>query len=130
MKPPLTLVPTPGNGRTPRRKPRQTGTDLVKTISEGFELEAGGIALLNETAMLVDRLNSVADQISKDGPMLKWGKGSSRPHPLLKTELALHTLIGRNLQRLGVGLEPVQGIGRPTRGFGVGWDDDEDDSAD
>jgi hypothetical protein len=126
MKPPLTLVSPPATGKASRRKPRQTGADLIKTIVDDFELEAGGVALLNGTACALDRLNDVSDQINKDGVMMKWGRGV-RPHPLLKLELSLHTLIGRSLQRLGVGLEPVQGMGRPSGGFGIGPPDGDED---
>jgi hypothetical protein len=46
-----------------------------------------------------------------------------RVHPLLKTETALRIFIVRALQRLG--LEPVQDIGRPARGFGVSFDSED-----
>jgi hypothetical protein len=129
MKPELSLLSPAPTGRASRRKPRQTGADLIKTIRNEFDLEAGGIALLNETATVLDRLNDVAAQITKDGVMQKWGRGF-RPHPLLKIEITLHTLVGRNLQRLGVGLEPIGANGRPAHGFGIGPPDDDDDDED
>jgi hypothetical protein len=106
-----------------RRKPRQSGgTKLRKEITEAYDLEPGGLALLAQTCEAVDRLALVVAQIARDGLMVR-GRSGQRPHPLLKAELALRGMIGRNLQRLGVGLEPVQSVGRPGRGIGITFDD-------
>ena len=107
-----------------QRKPRQTGADLIKVINEEFELDSSGLVLLNETASTLDRLNDVTARISRDGVMVKWGR-SMRPHPLLKMELQLRTLIGRNLHRLGIGLDPVGNVGRPGSAVGITFGDDD-----
>ena len=126
MKPPLTLV----NATSLRRKQRQTGDDLVQSILDEYELEAGGVALLRQTGDAVDRLSDIVAQIKTDGLMVsrkttKRAKPSRQPHPLLKVELSLRAMIARNLAKLGLDLEPVEdGVGRPARGFGITGDED------
>ena len=42
-----------------------------------------------------------------------------RDHPALKHELANRSFVSKTLVRLGLNVEPVRGVGRPSEGFGI-----------
>jgi hypothetical protein len=64
----------------------------------------------------------LAEQISIDGAVIQT-KNGPRAHPALKDELANRAFICRTLERLGLNLEAVKPVGRPS---GVAWNRKED----
>src|SRR5690242_14296748 len=99
----LKLVSPGGSGKQPGRtsnKRTRTGADLKRKLKAAYKLDAADIALLNETADAVDRVEAIARQIKRDGLMVR-GRSGSRPHPLIRFELQMRQLVSRNLQRLG-----------------------------
>jgi hypothetical protein len=121
-RPHLTVVSPGANADSPRRKSPSSGAKLRQAILAGYELEAGGTALLDETCLVRDRLDDITERIGRDGVMLR-----GKPHPLLKTEASLRALVCRNLTRLGLDLEPIGDVGAPLSGFvGIGPQNDDD----
>jgi hypothetical protein len=118
VPPPLTLVSSSATGSSPTRRLGATGADLWASITAEYDIDdAGGIETLMQICAAADRLGEVAAQIARDG-LTVHSKSGLREHPLLKMELGLRAFITRNLQRLGINVEPVKNIGRPGRGFG------------
>jgi Phage terminase, small subunit len=88
--------------------------------------DAGGRAMLEVAARALDRAQDCAEQIQRDGAMVR-DKNGWKDHPLLRHETANRALACRLISRLGLDVEPVKAIGRPARGPGVQWDFRRDD---
>ena len=91
----------------------ETGAQLWASIQTQYQIaDAGGLAMLKLAAESADRAQRCRLQIDQDGEMVR-GRTGSRDHPLLRHELAARSFTVRTLQRLGLDVEPVKGIGRP-----------------
>jgi hypothetical protein len=83
--------------------------------------DSGGLAMLEQACCAIDRIAEYAKVIARDGFVIRT-KSGLKDHPLLKHELAARAFVVRTLQRLGLDLEPVKSIGRPSPG--LGWTPD------
>jgi hypothetical protein len=91
----------------------ETGAHLWRTIQAQYLIsDAGGLAMLKLACESADRAQACREQIDTDGVMIR-GRTGVRDHPLLKAELGARSFTVRTLQKLGLDLEPVKGIGRP-----------------
>jgi hypothetical protein len=75
-------------------------------------IDAGGWETLRQACCAVDRAENCRARIAEDGELLT-SRGLVRSHPLLRDELANRAFAVREIQRLGLDLEPVKAIGRP-----------------
>jgi hypothetical protein len=80
--------------------------------------DRGGIEILAQICASQDRVEALAVRISEDGEVIHTRNGP-RAHPALRDELGLRSFIVRSLERLGLNIETVKPIGRPSAG--VGW---------
>jgi hypothetical protein len=119
-KTPLTVVDPTSTGIPPPRKLGRHGLDLWRTIMADYQIEdRGGIELLAQACAALDRVEGLAERIEADGEIVH-GRQGPRPHPGLQAELAARSFIVRTLERLGLNMEAVKPIGRPS---GPRWKD-------
>jgi hypothetical protein len=113
IKPQLKLVSTGPTTTQPPRKLGEHGMALWATVMSEYDIsDRGGIEILVQLCLSLDRAEECAEQINEDGPTIMV-KGCMREHPLLKCELANRAFVCRSLQRLGLNLEVVKPVGRP-----------------
>jgi hypothetical protein len=65
----------------------------------------------------LDRAEACAGLIAEHGELLKTRNGV-RENPLCKIELACRSFVVRTLARLGLDVEPIGRIGRPSEPWG------------
>src|SRR5262245_24235479 len=108
------------NAPNPPRKLRPAGESLWFRVQNEYRItDVGGVELLMQACLAIDRAEELAAIIDQDGARIMT-KSGLKDHPCLKRELAARSFIVRTLQRLGVTDEPLKAIGHPTRG-GLGW---------
>jgi len=86
-------------------------------MSEYHIEDRGGIELLMQACECADRVARLAERIDADGEVVE-GRNGPRAHPALREELAGRQFICRTLERLGLNLEAVRPVGRPS---GAAW---------
>jgi hypothetical protein len=93
---------------------QETGAHLWRTIQQQYQIhDSGGLAMLRLACQSQDRAESCRRRIDEDGLMLRT-KAGPKEHPLLKAELGARSFTVRTLQRLGLDVEAVGPIGRPS----------------
>jgi len=103
---------------SPSRKLGCLGLSLWQSIMTEYQIEdPGGIELLMQACEAADRVAQLAEKIDADGLMLEARTGP-KSHPLLKDEVSNRAFICRTLERLGLNLEAVKPMGRPS---GAAW---------
>jgi hypothetical protein len=114
----LSIVRSPTPDRL--KPPRQLGTHgmkLWRSITSDYDVtDAGGIEMLAQACQALDRAEALRAVIEKDGEIIRT-KAGLKDHPALKHELANRSFVVRTLQRLGLDVEAIKPVGRPT--FGV-----------
>jgi hypothetical protein len=75
--------------------------------------DSGGIEVLAQICATLDRAESLAAEVDRDGPTITTKHGL-KEHPALRAELGCRAFITRNLQRLGLNLETIKPVGRPS----------------
>jgi hypothetical protein len=115
-KPKLTLVDqTAATSLAPPTTLGKAGRTLWQSIMSEYAIDdSAGLQMLEQITAAADRLTEYAEAIERDGPMINTRHGA-REHPLLKHELATRSFIVRTLERLGIGIESLKAIGRPTQ---------------
>jgi hypothetical protein len=83
--------------------------------------DVGGIELLAQACAAVDQAEALADDIAADGRVIRTRSGP-KVHPALKEQLAHRAFACRVLHRLGLNVESVKDVGRPSGGVGITWD--------
>jgi P27 family predicted phage terminase small subunit len=115
-KPPLTVVDPTATGIEPPRRLGQFGRSLWDRVQSEFRIvDVGGVELLAQICAALDRAESLAEAINEDGATYRTRAGVPKAHPACKDELAARAFIARNLERLGINVEPVKSVGRPGR---------------
>ena len=113
-KTPLIVVDPSSTGFEPPRKLGRHGLDLWRTVQSEYDIrDVGGVELLMQACGTIDRVEALAERIQADGEVLVV-RGVPKPHPALQAELAARSLVCRCLERLGLNLEAVKPIGRPS----------------
>jgi hypothetical protein len=122
-KPPLTLVDPASTGISPPRKLGQHGLSLWNSVQTAYHIDdVGGIELLAQACAAADRVEALAERINADGEVICTPAGP-KAHPALRDELAGRAFIVRTLERLGLNVETIKPIGRPSQS---GWRSDAD----
>jgi hypothetical protein len=127
-KPRLTLV---GQTNTAPPSPpatlSKTGGSLWQRIMAEYQIDdSGGREMLLQICEAADRVREFAAIIKRDGPVVRTKHGP-RDHPLLRHELAARSFIIRSLHRLGLDVEPVKAVGRPSSLPFLGATEDDDE---
>jgi hypothetical protein len=78
--------------------------------------DVGGIELLAQCCAAQDRVEALAERISADGEVANTRAGP-KAHPALRDELAGRAFIVRTLERLGLNVETIKPMGRPSKGW-------------
>ena len=73
----------------------------------------GGREILAQACAALDRAEELAEAIARDGAIVQTRSGP-KEHPGLRAELANRAFVVRSIQRLGLDVEPVRPIGRPS----------------
>lgn len=102
------------------KPPRRLGTHglaLWRAITTDYDVtDAGGVEMLCQACAALDRAESLRAQIERDGEVIKT-KAGLKDHPALKHELANRSFVVRTLHRLGLDVEAIKPVGRPTFGM-------------
>jgi hypothetical protein len=118
-KPKLALVgATAPDATSPPATLREAGSILWRSVMSEYQItDSGGLAILEQACASADRASEFAAAIDRDGPMIA-SKAGVRAHPLIRAEMAARGFTCRALQKLGLNIEPIKGVGRPASGFG------------
>src|SRR6476659_3947002 len=116
-KPRLTLIES--SKANPTRTPAtlgKSGGKLWQSIQDEYRIDdAGGLALLLQICLSIDRADECAEAIDRDGPMIRTQNGGLKEHPLLKLELSSRAFAVKSLLRLGLDITPPRSTpGRPS----------------
>jgi hypothetical protein len=115
----LNLVPTTSASPPPCSPPRalgQHGRQLWTTITGAYDIaDEGGREILAQACGALDRAEALREAIDEDGEIIR-SKSGIKDHPGLKHELANRAFVVRSLQRLGLDVEAIKPVGRPS-----GW---------
>ncbi len=124
-KPALTLVGRNATHTAPPRKLGKHGLALWSDVCAEYRIDdRGGIELLAQACAALDRAEALAEHIGRDGEVVRTTRGP-RTHPSIKDELACRAFLVKTLQRLGINVEVIKPVGRPSTGLGwvppEGW---------
>jgi hypothetical protein len=90
------------------------GSSLWESIQSEYRIDdAAGRELLAQACEAADRVGHLTERIDADGEIVE-SRNGPKAHPALKEELANWRFIARTLERLGLNLEAVRPVGRPT----------------
>jgi hypothetical protein len=93
----------------------KAGRTLWQSIMTEYDIrDSGGQQMLLQICEAADRVQEFSTIIKRDGPVIRT-KMRPKDHPLLKHEQAARSFIIRSLGRLGLDVEPLKAIGRPTQ---------------
>ena len=98
----------------PPRKLGEHGSSLWQSIQSEYKIDdAVGSEFLTQCCEASDQIAKLAERITEDGEVIETENGP-KVHPALKEQLAHRSFIVRTLRQLGLNLEPVRAVGRPT----------------
>jgi hypothetical protein len=102
-QPPFTVIDPASSAIEPPRKLGQHGRNLWNSIQSTYRIyDVGGRELLAQACAALDRVESLSEQIARDGEVFNDGEHPPRAHPALRDELAGRAFVARTLERLGV----------------------------
>jgi hypothetical protein len=90
---------------------------LWRRVQAEFAIrDSGGCELLMQACSAVDTAESLAEEIARDGPVIRDPDRGLKSHPGIRDQLTARSLCLRALEKLGITLELVnKGIGRPPK---------------
>jgi hypothetical protein len=110
----LTMFDPISSTPQPPRKLGDHGSSLWQSIQSEYKIDdAAGIEFLTQCCEASDQIAKLAERIAEDGEVIETENGP-KVHPALKEQLAHRSFIVRTLRALGLNLEPVRSVGRPT----------------
>ena len=113
-KPKLKLVEASTDADAPPSTLGKAGAKLWHALMSEYDIhDAGGLEMLAQACGAADRVTEYSAAIDRDGCTVR-GKSGVKEHPLLKHELAARAFVVRTLARLGLDLEPIKSVGRPS----------------
>jgi hypothetical protein len=117
--PALSVIPPAARSRPPRAL-GDHGMALWNSIQHEYSIQdSGGTELLATACAALDTAELLAEEIAKDGAVIRTPKGVSR-NPAIRDQLAARALCIRTLEKLGINISvvPLRGPGRPpSRGW-------------
>ena len=119
-RPPFSIVSPATTGGSPPRDLGQHGRKLWDAVQREYGItDRGGIELLAQACAALDRAEGLAAATATDGAIIYNRTGVPKSHPGCKDELACRAFVVRTLERLGLNVEAVRPVGRPTAK--AGW---------
>jgi Phage terminase, small subunit len=117
-KPPLALV-AELLGIDPPRPLGPHGLELWDAVQAEYRIsDRGGIELLAQACSALDRCEALAQEIARDGAVIRTRTGTVKAHPACRDELAARQFVCRTLERLGLNIEAIKPPGRPPKSYG------------
>ena len=118
-KPPFSIVPGETTRISPPRPLGSHGTALWDRVQREYAIaDTGGIEILAQLCAALDRAETLAEAIARDGAVIHTRAGVPRAHPAIREELAARAFICRALERLGLNIETIKPPGRPPQPSG------------
>jgi hypothetical protein len=118
-RPPFSVVSGEATDGSPPRDLGQHGRQLWDAVQREYGIsDRGGIELLAQCCAALDRAEGLAGAIRTDGEVVYSRTGVPRSHPAVKDELACRAFVVRTLERLGLNVEAIKPVGRPTGNLG------------
>jgi len=103
------------------------GTALWNRVQAEYRIDdCGGVELLAEACQALDRAESLAAAIARDGEVVRSRTGVPKTHPAVREELGYRSFVVKTLERLGLNVETVKAPGRPPKP--TGWLPEDDAS--
>jgi hypothetical protein len=123
-KPPLTIVTPATTGIQPPRQLGQHGMQFWQRVMAEFAItDVGGQEILMQCCLGIDRAESLAEIIAREGEVIRTRTGTIKSHPAVRDEISARAFVLRAITKLGIDLEPQKAVGRPPRSYG--WRGDE-----
>jgi P27 family predicted phage terminase small subunit len=123
-KPPLAVVTSAMTGIAPPRQLGRHGMQFWEQVQREYAIQdAAGLELLMQCCSAIDRAESLAEIIAREGEVIRTRTGTIKSHPAVRDELSARQVVMRAISKLGIDSEPVKSPGRPPRSFG--WRGDE-----
>ena len=114
-KPALTVVSPDFSIPAPPIKLGNAGQSLWNRIQSEYEIfDAGGVELLAQMFAAADTVAALSTDITQDGAVVRTRSGP-KPHPALRDLLNHRAFIARTMTKLGIGVEPIKPMGRPSK---------------
>jgi hypothetical protein len=102
----------------PPRPLGPAGQQLWESIQGEYNIQdQGGVAMLLVGCQAFDRAEKLRVEIDRDGEVVRLRNGNIRSHPALRDEVQARAQLMRCLEKLGLNLEPIKSIGRPSGSF-------------
>ena len=109
----LKLVTT-SKGVSPPRPLGKHGRSMWDRIQAEYDIaDSAGSEMLAQACAALDRAEECREAIERDGLFIK-SRGGTRENGTTKIELANRAFIVRTLAKLGLDVEPIRPVGRPT----------------
>jgi hypothetical protein len=87
---------------------------LWRSVTNEYQIEdAGGIEMLQQACVSLDRAEELSRHIAEDGVVIR-SEAGIKENPLIKHELAARSFVVRTLGRLGLDVEAIKPMGRPS----------------
>jgi hypothetical protein len=119
-QPPLSVVTPETTGIAPPRQLGQYGMQFWQRVQAEYAIrDAGGIEILMQGCGAIDRAESLAEIVAREGEVIRTRTGTIKSHPAVRDELTARALVLKAIQRLGIDVEPIKSPGRPTKP--IGW---------
>jgi hypothetical protein len=100
---------------TPPRNLGEHGLALWRSILAEYAIDdVAGREMLALACAALDTAEACAAQVAADGVVVRSKGGGIREHPSIRGELANRSFVVRTLSRLGLDVEPLKAIGRPS----------------
>ena len=116
-KPPFSIVSGETTIVSPPRPLGSHGAALWDRIQREYAItDCGGIELLCLASQELDRAESLAEAIARDGAVVYSRAGVPRSHPAVRDELQARAFVVKTLEKLGINFEAIKPPGRPS-----GW---------
>ena len=101
------------------------GLNLWNRIQREYGIsDAGGVELLCQICSAADTVELLSEQIAVDGTVIQTRTGP-RAHPAIRDQLNHRSFITRTMSKLGLNVEPVKTMGRPSTP--TGWQPSQED---
>jgi hypothetical protein len=117
-KPQFSLVTSETSVISPPRPLGAHGTALWDAVQREYGIrDRGGIELLAQACGALDLVEALGEAIERDGPIV-YGRAGPKAHPAVKDQIAGRAFVVRTLERLGLNIEAIKPVGRPTQPLG------------
>ena len=117
-EPPVSVLRSTASGISPPRKLGAAGLALWSAIQSDYRIDdQGGIEMLTQACEASDEIAVLTEEIQTDGAVIRTRTGP-KSHPALRDVLQHRAFIVRTLERLGLNVEAVKSVGRPS---GAAW---------